>query len=142
MINIKNKDHYCFIWSYIRHINPQNKNPNRITSKDKELFKEIYPKLKPFKFPLEINKNNIIKIENVLKINICVLAADEKENIYPMFISQNDHKNDLNLFYYMNHICFIKDINKYLHRNNRDKNKRYFCVRCLNSYTLLKSSTK
>ena len=25
LINIKNKDEYCFIWSYIRHINPQQK---------------------------------------------------------------------------------------------------------------------
>ena len=34
----------------------------------------------------------------------------------------------------MNHICLIKDINKYLFRNNRDKNKKYFCTRCLNSF--------
>ena len=34
----------------------------------------------------------------------------------------------------MNHICLIKDINKYLFRNNRYKNKKYFCVRCLNSF--------
>ena len=34
----------------------------------------------------------------------------------------------------MNHICLIKDINRYLFRNNRDKNKKYFCVRCLNSF--------
>ena len=34
----------------------------------------------------------------------------------------------------MNHICLIKDINKYLFRNNRDKNKKHFCVRCLNSF--------
>ena len=50
-----------------------------------------------------------------------------------MFSSENDHKSDLNLFYYINHICLIKDINKYVFRNNRDKNKKYFCVRCLNS---------
>ena len=30
LINVKNKDVYCFIWSYIRHINLQEKNPNRI----------------------------------------------------------------------------------------------------------------
>ena len=47
-----------------------------------------------------------------------------------MFSSENDHRNDLNLFYYMGHICLIKDINKYLNRNN----KTYFCVRCLNSF--------
>ena len=34
----------------------------------------------------------------------------------------------------MNDICLIKDINKYLFRNNRDKNKKYFCVQCLNSF--------
>ena len=51
-----------------------------------------------------------------------------------MFTSENNHPNDLNLFYYMGHICLIKDINKYLHRNNKDNNKKYFCVRCLDSF--------
>ena len=134
MINIKNKDNYCFIWSYIRYLNPQLKDPNRIKLTDKKLFNEIYKKLIKFKFPLEINKTNIKKIEDILKINICILTADDKENVYTMFTSENNHPNDLNLFYYMNHICLIKDINKYLHRNNRDKNKKCFCVRCLNSF--------
>ena len=35
LINIKNKDNYCFIWSYIRHLNPQLKDPNRIKLTDK-----------------------------------------------------------------------------------------------------------
>ena len=69
-----------------------------------------------------------------MKINICILTAYEKENIYPMFVSENDHENELNLFYYRNHICLIKDINKYLHSNNKDNNKKHFCVRCLNSF--------
>ena len=55
LINIKNND-YCFIWSYIRYLNPQNKNPNRITTKDKKLFDEIKQKLVNFKFPLEMKK--------------------------------------------------------------------------------------
>ena len=40
-----------------------------------------------------------------------------------MFISENTHENDLNSFYYKDHICLIKDLNKYLHRNNRNKIK-------------------
>ena len=59
LINIKNNDNYCFIWSYIRYINPQDRNPNRIKLSDKELFKEIHEKLKDFQFPLEINRNKI-----------------------------------------------------------------------------------
>ena len=133
MINIKNKDNYFFIWSYIRYLNRQLKDPNRIKLTDKKLFDEIYQKLKSFKFPLEINKNKIKKIEDILKINICIFTSDNN-SVYTMFTSENNHKNDLNLFYYMNHICLIKDINKYLFRNNRDKNKKYFCVRCLNSF--------
>ena len=107
LINIKNKDNYCFIWSYIRYINPQKTNPNRIKLTNKKLFDEIYQKLKIFQFPLEVNKNNIKKIEDILKINICILTAYDNENVYTMFTSENDHKNDLNLFYYMNHICLI-----------------------------------
>ena len=44
LINIKNSDEYCFIWSYIRHLNPQLKNPNRIKLTDKKLFNEIKQK--------------------------------------------------------------------------------------------------
>ena len=82
MINIKNDDNFCFIWSYIRYLNPQEKNPNRIKLTDKKLFDEIKQKLINFEFPLQINKTNIIKIENILKINIFILTADDKENVY------------------------------------------------------------
>ena len=134
LINIKNEDQFCFIWCYIRYLNPVNKNPNRITKEDKKLFNNIHEKLKYFEFPLKINKNNIEKIENILEINICILSADENNNIIPMIISENNHKNDLNLFYYKDHICLIKNLNKYLHSNNKDNNKEYFCSRCLNSF--------
>ena len=55
LINIKNNDNCCFIWSYIRYRNPQDKNPNRIKLSDKEK----HEKLKDFQFPSEINKNKI-----------------------------------------------------------------------------------
>ena len=123
LINIKNTDNYCFIWLYIRSINPLNKNPNRLTKKDKELFNNIYDQLKYFRFPLKINENNIEKIESILEINICILSADDNNNAFPMFASKNNHKNDLNLLYYKDHICLIKDLYKYLHRNNKNKNR-------------------
>ena len=134
LMNIKIKDEYCFIWSYIRHFNPQQKNPNRIKLDDKKLFTEIYEKLKNFKFPLEINKTNIKKIEDILKINIYILASDENDNIIPMFSSENIYEENLNLFYHKNHICYIKDLNSYLYSNNKSKKRKYFCNRCLNSF--------
>ena len=83
---------------------------------------DVYIKI----FPLEINKNKIKKIEDILEVNITISTSDEKYNIFPMFVSENIYKNDLNLFNYQNHICYIKDLNKYLCRNNKYNNKSYF----------------
>ena len=69
-----------------------------------------------------------------MKGNITILTSDEKYDTFPMFVSENIHENYLNLFNYQNHICYIKDINKHLYRNNKDKNRKYFCPRCLNSF--------
>ena len=34
LINLKNKDHKCFMWCYIRMLNPQNRNAERINEED------------------------------------------------------------------------------------------------------------
>ena len=42
LINVKNKDHKCFMWCRLRLINPQNRNAERINKQDKKnccLFK-------------------------------------------------------------------------------------------------------
>ena len=51
-----------------------------------------------------------------------------------MFSSENIYEEVLNLFYYKNHICYIKDLNSYLYSNNKSKKRKYFCNRCLNSF--------
>ena len=38
LINIKNKDHECFRWCHIRHLNPQIKHPEKIKKGDKQLM--------------------------------------------------------------------------------------------------------
>ena len=36
LINLKNKDHKCFMWCHVRLINPQNRNAERINKQDKK----------------------------------------------------------------------------------------------------------
>ena len=36
LINLKNKDHKCFMWCHVRLINPQNKNAERINKRNKK----------------------------------------------------------------------------------------------------------
>ena len=35
-VNVKNNDNKCLLWCHIRHLNPLNKNPQRITKADKK----------------------------------------------------------------------------------------------------------
>ena len=51
-----------------------------------------------------------------------------------MISSENTYEKNLSLFYYKNHICYIKDLNSYLYSNNKSKKRKYFCNRCLNSF--------
>ena len=41
LINMKNEDNECFRWCHIRHLNPQDKDPQRIKKSDKEYIKNL-----------------------------------------------------------------------------------------------------
>ena len=36
-INLKNKDHKCFMWCHVKLLNPQNRNAGRINKQDKKI---------------------------------------------------------------------------------------------------------
>ena len=56
LINIKNEDNECFRWCHIRHLNPQEKNPQRIKKSDKEYVEKLdYSEIE---FPVTIKQFN------------------------------------------------------------------------------------
>ena len=57
LINMKNSDNKCFLWCHIRHLNLVERNPRRITRKDRELVN----KLERINFP--VSKKDYCKIE-------------------------------------------------------------------------------
>ena len=65
-INLKNKDHKCFMWCHVRLINPTNSHPERINKYDKKIaanlnYSEIvFPALTiTTKFKIDIKCNNV-----------------------------------------------------------------------------------
>ena len=60
LINLKNKDHKCFMWCHVRLINPQNRNAERINKQDKKIAANL--NYSDIVFPLDIN--NYEKIED------------------------------------------------------------------------------
>ena len=73
LINIRNTDNECFRWCHIRHLNPLQRNPQRITARDKELVKTL--DYSGVTFPVSIK--NMDKIERQNKININVLGYSD-----------------------------------------------------------------
>ena len=66
LINMKNEDNECFRWCHIRHLNPQDKDPQRIKKVDKLYVKNL--DYSGIQFP--VSKKQYHRIEKQNKINI------------------------------------------------------------------------
>ena len=53
LINLKNKDHKCFMWCHVRLINPTNSHPERINKQDTKIAANL--NYLDIAFPLDIN---------------------------------------------------------------------------------------
>ena len=53
LINLKNKDHKCFMWCHIRMLNPQNRNAERTNKEDKKIAANL--NYSGIEFPLNID---------------------------------------------------------------------------------------
>ena len=61
LINMKNEDEECFRWCHIRHLNPQEKDPQRIKKEDKKMINEL--NYDGIDFPL--SQNTTTKSKNI-----------------------------------------------------------------------------
>ena len=82
MINIQNDENKCFLWCHVRHLNLIDKNPQRITKKNKELVSKL--NYEGINFP--VSKKGYCKIEVQNKICINVFCYENKA-IYPVYLS-------------------------------------------------------
>ena len=134
LINIKNNDNECFRWCHIRHLNPQETNPQRIKQVDKEYIKNL--NYSGIEFPVTIKQYN--KIEKQNNININVFGYD-KNIIYPIYISKERNEDILNLLLLTKiagkHYILIKDFNKFMHNITRHSGRKNFCMYCLQHFS-------
>ena len=68
LINIKNKDDECFRWCHIRHLNPQEKDPQRIKKEDKKMINEL--NYEGTEFPVSQKHYNKVEKQTSIRINV------------------------------------------------------------------------
>ena len=92
LINIKNKDKKCFLWCYVRHINPSKEHPERIKKTDKKIAEEFnYDEIE---FPVKEKDFNKTEVKNNIYINVFVY---ENRLDFPIYISDQKFKDSINL---------------------------------------------
>ena len=84
LINMKNKDNECFRWCHIRHLNPQDKDPQRIKKTDKQYIEKL--DYSSIEFPVTVKQINKIEKQNNICINL--FGYEEKQKISNIYLQR------------------------------------------------------
>ena len=113
LINLKNEDNQCFRWCHIRHLNPQDKYPQRIKKVDKQHIENL--DYSGIEFPVATKQYNKIEKQNDIDIN--VFGYEDKQP-YPIYVSKEKYEDYMNLLLITenknNHYVLIKDFKKFM----------------------------
>ena len=134
LINMKNKDNECFRWCHIRHLNPQDKDPQRIKKTDKQYIEKL--DYSSIEFPVTVKQINKIEKQN----NICInLFGYEEKQKFPIYISKEKYQDHMELLLIIEgknkHYVLIKDFNKFMFNQTKHEHRKYFCMYCLQCFS-------
>ena len=136
LINLQNKDNCCFAWCHVRHLNPQEKNPQRIKKSDNAFIKDKIVNYDGIEFPVTIKDYN--KIEKMNSININVFCYEENQ-IFPLYISKEKFEDHMELLLITDgknkHYVLIKDFNKLMYNQTKHESRKHFCMYCLQCFS-------
>ncbi|CAB4031136.1 uncharacterized transposon-derived, partial [Paramuricea clavata] len=115
LINMKNEDNKCFIWSHVRHVRPKVRRATTITRQDVEFSENL--DYEGIDFPVKIS--DIDKIERRNCISISVFGYKGKKQFYPIRNSKTKYDEHMELLLLgdgdgNNHYVLIKDVNRML----------------------------
>ena len=134
LINLKNEDAECFRWCHIRYLNPQTKDPQRIKKSDKQYVSNL--NYDGIEFPVATKHYN--KIEKQNEININVFGYEDKQK-YPIYVSKEKYDDHIELLLITKgekkHYILIKDFNKFMYKQTKHKERKNFCMHCLQCFS-------
>ena len=129
LINLKNEDDECFRWCHIRHLNPQEKDPQRIKKSDKKMVEQL--NYEEIEFPVAVKQYNKIEKQNNMNINV---FGYENQQFYPIYVPKEKKQDMLNLLLITDdenkHYVLIKDFNNLMYIQTKHKERRHFCMYC------------
>ncbi|KAB0790332.1 hypothetical protein PPYR_15326 [Photinus pyralis] len=145
VVNVRNNDKFCFLWSIVPALNPVTKHVDRVSSYPH--FDDIL-KRESIQFPIKIIDKKKFEQLNHLSINLyCVV----KKKVFPFMLSdKTDGRKTVNLLvlssnnqsppnnnngndYY--HYAWIKNMSALFSQLSNRGHKNFFCYTCLNHFS-------
>ena len=133
LLNIKNRDNECFKWCHIRFINPTNSHPERINKQDKKIAYTL--DYRGINFPMKARDYELV--EERFNINVNVFGYENR--VFLLYLSKISNEQVLNVLLISNeeksHYVFIKDFNRLMYSKTKHKDRKHFCMSCLQNFT-------
>ena len=146
LINMKNEDEECFMWSVLRALYPKDNHPERI---DKDLkSKQNSINMKGIHYPVDLKAIDRFETQNP-NISISVVGYNKVDLVHPIRVSKYtgcDHdivllllkeavKGENGKIEEKTHYTLVKNKSALLASQiNNHEHKRHFCLNCFNSF--------
>ena len=132
VVNVKNNDNKCFLWSILAALHSTDIHPERVSHYEPY---ENELNMMGIEYPVSLSK--IEKFERQNDISINIFGFEEGET-FPLYLSKLPNRNrEVDLLYISNesnqHYCLIKNLNRFLRSTNKG-HKHYYCRRCLHGF--------
>lgn len=133
VVNIRNNDNKCFLWSVLAALHPADYNPSRVTHY-KQYENEL--NMNGIEYPVTLAKMEKFEKQNSISVNVFGFEADE---VFPLYLTklENGYKEVDLLYFTQNdktHYCWIKHLDRFLGSTTRFSTKRFYCRRCLHGF--------
>ena len=142
IINMKNQDDKCFMWSVLRALNPKDNHPERI---DNDLKSKVdILNMQGIQYPVGFRDIDRFESQNP-KISITVLGYNKNERVNTLKVSKyTGCEHDIVLLLIKDgkksHYCLVKNLSALLASQiNRHKGTSNICLNCINGFKSKKS---
>ena len=137
IINMKNQDDKCFLWSVLRALNLKDNHPERI---DNDLKSKVdILNMQGIQYPVSFRGIDRFESQNP-EISITVLGYNKDEKVYPLKVSKyTGCKHDIVLLLIKDgeksHYCLVKNISAlFSSQINKHKGTCNICLNCFNGF--------
>lgn len=134
LVNVKNRDQKCFLYSILAKLYPARHNPSRVSN-----YIQYADKLnmKGIQYPVKLSQ--IEKFENQNQVSVNVFGYEDRE-IFPMRITKKKKISHVDLLFLKNkdqvHYCLIKNLNRFLYQTSGKTrcHSKHYCPYCLHGF--------